>query len=87
MDSSATLVFENFELMSSIMGHLTYPEVSAVREVNKDFDRVGKELYKQAYDEARSESQRLYFKYLTGNYGLNMCQKAVRFTTFVDEYT
>ena len=86
MDSSETIVFENFELMSIIMAHLTYPEVSAVREVNKDFDRVGKEVYKHAYDEARSESQRLYFKYLTGNYGLNMCQQAVRFTAFVEEF-
>ena len=86
MDSTATLVFENFDLMSAIMAHLTYPEVSAMREVNKDFDRVGKQIYKRGYEEARSESQRLYFKYLTGNMGLNMCQKAIRFTAFVDEY-
>ena len=79
-------VFENFELMSMIMNHLTYPELSAIREVNTDFNHVGKELYRKKHREAQSESQRLYFKYLARNRGLNMAQQAVNFTSFVDEF-
>lgn len=83
---SVNTVFENFELMSIIMNNFSYPELSAIREVNSDFNRVGKELYRQKHREARSESQRVYFKYLGRNCGLNMYQQAVSFSSFVDEF-
>ena len=88
MDSSVptTMVFENDDLMNIIMQHLTYPEVSAVREVNKDFERVGKVVYNAKYRQASSESQRIYFAYLNRNRGLDMYQRAVNFASFVDEF-
>tara|TARA_B110000483_G_scaffold233192_1_gene301669 strand:+ start:4067 stop:4597 length:531 start_codon:yes stop_codon:yes gene_type:complete len=80
------MVFENVDLMNIIMQHFTYPELSVVREVNKDFERVGKQLYTKKYREASSESQRVYFAYLNRNRGLDMYQRAVNFASFVDEF-
>jgi len=78
----------NADTLGLIFNRFTFPELSNIRLVNRTFDAVASELYREKYQQMKDLSTKLYFDYLAKNRAcVNRYQKALCFTNFVERFT
>ena len=77
----------NKDVLENILEQFSYPELSCLRRVSKQFNDVASALYRQKHAAMRSESSKLYFEYLAEmSKKVDMRCKAVCLTKFVDRF-